>query len=307
MFDFMPFAGIGVTIVVVAFSLFFVFRVVGGLARGTAERDRLLRVGYPARARILGVQMGGMTVTVGVDRQLQIIINAEIHAEGRAPFPAQITALVSELQIPQVQPGAWAAVRVDPMNPANIALEATGVGPPGTPGPGFGGGFAQAPGGFGAAAPGGFGAATPGGFGAPAQAGYGGGFSGAGYGPSPAQGPYGQAAYGGQPGFAPAAAHMPVGTPVRGFRMPLGAKIGLGIGLVGALIGIVVAIVAVSWTSGIGGPSEVCEKAAKCCRKMAGANGASASCDNLTKQSGPIADKVCEETLKSFRESKSCK
>ncbi len=298
----MPFFGVATTIIVVGVTLFVMFRVFGGLLKGSAERDRLLRVGWPARARVLNVQMGGMTVTVGVDRQLQLVIQAEVQGEGRAPYPAQITALVSELQIPQVQPGSWLAVRVDPMNPSNIVIEATGVGPPGSPGPGM------APGGYGNAPPMGQG------FGAP-QAGFAPGYGAPAYG-APAYGApgYGAPGYGNAPGASGVGAgnpwgaprmEMPIGTPVRGFRMPLGAKIGLGIGLVGALVGIGVAVWAVSWTSGIGSPSAVCEKAAKCCRKMAGSN--NASCENFLKQTGPIADTVCEESLKSFKETKSCK
>jgi hypothetical protein len=116
----------------------------------------------------------------------------------------------------------------------------------------------------------------------------------------------GPGGYGPGPGYGAAMA-APMGTPVRGFRMPLGAKIGLAIGGLGALIGIGAAVMAVSWTSGVGGPSDVCEKAAKCCRKMAGKSASADNCDNYTKQSGPIADKVCEESLKSWKESKLCK
>ena len=299
MFDIMPFFGVGITIIVVAFSFFFMFRVFSGLAKGTAERDRLMRVGWPARARIINVQMGGMTVTVGVDRQLQVIIQSEVHVEGRPPFPAQITALVSELQIPQVQPGAWLAVRVDPVNPANIALESTRVGPPGSPGPVMGPvGFGNSP----------MGAAQGAAWGGPDAGGFGGQGNLGGYAPGPyagAQGGFGAGQWGAgapMPGMGMAGGH---GTPVRGFRMPLGAKIGLAIGLIGAVVGIGVAVMAVGWTSGIGGPSEACEKAAKCCRKISGSN--NTSCENYLKQSGPIADKVCEESLKSFRQTKSCK
>ena len=54
--------GLGVTIVVVAGVFFLLFRLFRGLGRANAERDRLLREGVRASARILNVEMGGMTM-----------------------------------------------------------------------------------------------------------------------------------------------------------------------------------------------------------------------------------------------------
>lgn len=305
MFDIFPIMGVLITVITLGFTGFILWRVFGGLMKGQQERERLLRVGIPARARVLGVQMGGMTVTVGVDRKLQLVISSEVHQDGRPPYPMQITQLVSELQIPQVQPGAWMAIRIDPMNPMNAIIEATGVGPPGTMGPGGPPGM-MGPGGFGSPPQGGGGWGGPpqgggGGYGGPPQGGGGWGGppqGGGGYGGPPQGGGYGgPGGYGMSPGAAMGA--VPVGTPVGGFRMPLGAKIGLGVGLMGAVIGISAAVMATSWTSGWGGPSATCEKAAACCRKIG--NG-SASCDNYLHQNGPIADKVCSESLKGFKQ-----
>ena len=303
-FSLFPLIGVIITIVVVGGAMFTVFRVIGGLTRGQAERERLLRTGLPARARVLGVQMGGMTVTVGGLRSLQLQIAAEIHVQGRPPYPAQITSLVSELQIPQVQPGLWMAVRIDPMNPQSMAIEATGVGAPGTPGPGApvagapmgaSPGFAAAPGYGGMGAGPGIPAAPGGGFGGAPGGGFGG-APGAGFGGAPGAG------FGGAPGgFAP------MGTPVTGFKFPLGAKIGLGVGLAGAVIGIGAAVMATGWSAGIGGPSDECKRAAACCRKMAGSSPAASNCDNYLKTTGPIADKVCSETLKGYEQSNLCK
>jgi hypothetical protein len=40
---------------------------------------------------------------------------------------------------------------------------------------------------------------------------------------------------------------------------------------------------------------------------MAGSNASASNCDNYTKQNGPIADTVCEQSLKSFRQTGACK
>jgi hypothetical protein len=256
MFLVMTIGGIAITIVVLAGAAFVVWRVIGGLTKTAKEEARILQTGTPARAQILQVQMGGMTVTTGVHRRLEVVITMQVQPPNGAPYTTQIKTLVSELNIPQVQPGAWVQVRIDPTNPHRVVIE------------GFGVAAAQA--------------GPMGGFGQPAAA--------------PAGGGYGQPQMA-QPGFVPAA-------PAGGFKLPLGAKIGLAIGGIGALLGVTAAIVAVVWTMGIGGPSAVCKQARDCCRQM---SGNSIACDNYTKQTGPIADKVCEETLASYKKTGVCK
>jgi hypothetical protein len=90
-------------------------------------------------------------------------------------------------------------------------------------------------------------------------------------------------------------------------RMPLGAKIGVAVGLAGGLIGIGAAVLSVAWTGGAGGPSETCRKAAACCVRMAGSGSASQTCDGYLKQGGPMAERLCEDTVKSYREAGFCK
>jgi hypothetical protein len=260
------------TIVVVVGSLFFVFRMLAGLGQAEKNRQRLLQVGVPAHARVLGVQMGGMTVSVGVNRQLQLVIGLEVHRPGAAPYNAQLTTLVSELQIPQVQPGAWLAVRIDPANPSDMAIEALGVGPPGAA-PAAAAAMAGAPGAM----------------------------------PGPPQGMVG----------------AQLGTPVApmgGFRLPMGAKIGLGVGVIGALVGIGAAVNALVLTNDVlggstgsgstgsasgstGSTSDVCKKAAQCCKKVSGT--ASAACDNWTRAG--MMDVACQEALKGYRQAGHCK
>lgn len=113
---------------IVPFVLIF-SRVFGGMKRQAAETNRLLQVGTPASAQILGTAMGRMTVTTGVHRHLQLVLQLQVHPHDRPPYAAQLTTLVSELQIPQLQPGAMVQVRFDPANPMKLALEGTGAHP----------------------------------------------------------------------------------------------------------------------------------------------------------------------------------
>jgi hypothetical protein len=118
-----------VSAVVVLVVLFVVFKVVGGLAKGSRETQQLLATGTPASARILQIQHTGTTVSYGGARQLQVMIWAEVNPPGGAPYQAQFTSFVSELQIPQIQPGSEVRVRFDSANPSRVALEGVGASP----------------------------------------------------------------------------------------------------------------------------------------------------------------------------------
>ncbi len=273
MFIAMTVGGILITVVVLVGAAFTIWKVLGGLHRTASEEARILQTGTPARAQILQVQMGGMTVTTGVHRRLEVLLALQILPNNGAPYPAQIKTLVSELNIPQIQPGAWMQVRIDPMNPQKVAIEGFGV-QAAQPAPMAG--YGQ-PGMQPGMQPG---AGPMGGFGQP-----------------PVYGPQGMPMGAQQAGFVPV-------RPAAGFKLPLGAKIGLVIGGLGAIVGVGVAVVALLWTTGIGGASDVCKQTRDCCRKM---SSNSSACDNYTKQTGPIADKLCEETLSTYQKTGACK
>ncbi len=263
---------IGVVLLTTVLPMVFVFRrVFGGMRRQAAETQRLLQVGIPASAQIHGVQMGGMTVTTGVHRHLQLMIQLQVHAPGRPPYMAQLTSMISELQIPQIQPGAMVQVRIDPANPMKLALEgvgnraAAGAGYPGAPGMAPGMGHGGAPGMAPAA-------------GLPRQQ----------YGAAPA------------PGIAP----------IQPMQVPAGAKIGIIVGI-GSLIAVAVTMVVVMSNvptpSGIGpttpttSPDSVCGRAIACCETVAAGAGTAGNCKNLG-QSG-MTEEVCQTSLDAFARS----
>jgi hypothetical protein len=128
------------TLVAVGGSLFFVFRMLGGISGKQAELNRLLQTGMPGTGRIVGLGATGMSVTVMGHRHLDVALTVEVQVPGRPPYMVQTSQLISELRLPSVQPGAQVAVRVDPMNPMKIAI-ADGA-PPGMAAggaPGWGG------------------------------------------------------------------------------------------------------------------------------------------------------------------------
>lgn len=89
------------------------------LAQGAADRNALLASGAPGQARVLNLQGTGTLV----NHDPQVLLDLEVHpATGAAPFRARCTAIVSQLQIPRVQPGCAVPVRFDPANLQRVAL-----------------------------------------------------------------------------------------------------------------------------------------------------------------------------------------
>lgn len=281
-----PVVGLVITIVVVAGVFFTLYKVFGGMKRANQERERLLREGIQASARVLSVQMGGMTMTVGVHRHLQLQINLEVQPAGHPPYQTTLTTMISELQLPQIQPGVMLTIRYDRQNPSKVALEGVGAAP-------------QAPG---AGTPAAYGQPNPYGQPQPQAQAYG----------QPGQYP-GAQGYGGAPqGYAPAGYAMgaPGGPPGMGAMVPIqgvpgmpkAAKIGLIIGVLGAVVGIGVAVVVVAVNVlgvGTGDASEgsgVCAQAARCCEAI---GGPATACQNYGRVGVP--DSACQTALDGYK------
>ena len=94
-------------------------QLMGQLGAQAGERNALLAQGDPGSARVLSLAGTGTLV----NNAPQVVLNLEVQpSHGGAPFHAQCTSLVSQLQIPQVQPGCVVPVRFDANNPQRIAL-----------------------------------------------------------------------------------------------------------------------------------------------------------------------------------------
>ena len=95
--------------------LIFVIR----LLKGSAERSRILAQGIPASATILQIWETG----VRINDCPQVGFQIQVMPPSGVPYVTQTTAVVSQLVIPRIQPGAVVPAKFDPANPNNVALE----------------------------------------------------------------------------------------------------------------------------------------------------------------------------------------
>jgi hypothetical protein len=88
---------------------------------GVAEARRLQESGLPASAHILQIWDTGITV----NNDPVIGMRVEIDRSDGSAYPATIPkCLISRIDIPRFQPGATVPVRIDPQDPAKVALDA---------------------------------------------------------------------------------------------------------------------------------------------------------------------------------------
>ena len=87
--------------------------------------QNLLATGTLARGEVLSIEPSGTTISVMnslVERNCTFVLT--VMMDGQPPFQAQVSQRVQEVLIPQLtQPGVVLAVRVDPANHANVAID----------------------------------------------------------------------------------------------------------------------------------------------------------------------------------------
>jgi hypothetical protein len=84
----------------------------------------LLENGRLGRGVIVGCQMTGTAVTMGVDEYRVCELAVQVFLDGEQPYVAQCRQRIPEWLLPQIQAGgATAAVRVSPTNPQEIAVD----------------------------------------------------------------------------------------------------------------------------------------------------------------------------------------
>lgn len=114
------FIGPAIGIVVTIASLFFVFRMIAGLAKGAKEEQRILQTGMPATGQVLGLQQTGTYI----NNNPQVVIALQVFPQQGQPYQTQVTKVVSLVQLPSLQMGAQLSLKVDPQNPMKVAIAA---------------------------------------------------------------------------------------------------------------------------------------------------------------------------------------
>ena len=57
-----------------------------------------------------------------VNHKPQVRIGLQVNPPNGAPYQTEATMVISYLMIPQVQPGLTVPVKIDPKDPANVAI-----------------------------------------------------------------------------------------------------------------------------------------------------------------------------------------
>ena len=87
---------------------------------GVSEARAIQAVGEPARATVLEVWDTGMTL----NNDPVIGLRVAVARSGHPPYEAIIRkSPVSRVHIPQFQPGSYVPIKIDPRDPARVALD----------------------------------------------------------------------------------------------------------------------------------------------------------------------------------------
>jgi hypothetical protein len=87
---------------------------------GITDAKALHTTGVPARARIVKISDSGMTINE--DPVVDFVL--EIRRDDGSTYQATTRAPISRLDVPRFQPGAEVPIRIDPGNPAHVAIDA---------------------------------------------------------------------------------------------------------------------------------------------------------------------------------------
>jgi len=86
---------------------------------GEGEAREIRALGRSAQAKVLKIWDTG--ITVNNDPVVGFLL--EVRPDDRPPYQAETKALISRLDIPQIQPGAVLPVKFDPDDPGRVALD----------------------------------------------------------------------------------------------------------------------------------------------------------------------------------------
>jgi hypothetical protein len=86
---------------------------------GRSEACEILAIGKPAKARVLDIYQTGTLINKNPVVGFVLQVTPE---DGKA-YEARTEALISYLDIPQIQPGRELPIKVDPQQPKRVAID----------------------------------------------------------------------------------------------------------------------------------------------------------------------------------------
>ncbi len=109
---------IALTLVITIATLVFVFVIFRRVFGNIKQNNQLLMSGEPAQATV--IQLWDTGVMLNNNPQVGMLL--EVRPANRPAYQLETKQFVSYLRLPQVQPGAVVNVRLDPSDPAKVAL-----------------------------------------------------------------------------------------------------------------------------------------------------------------------------------------
>jgi hypothetical protein len=117
----------GVVFIVVAVAMMFLGRRLSG---AKSSNDPLTRTGIPGHGTVLAIRETGISFRSG--REVLVGIDLMVQLPGQAPYNVSIEQGVPRIVLGGVLPGSIVVVRVDPADPANVAIDFSAAPRPGT-------------------------------------------------------------------------------------------------------------------------------------------------------------------------------
>ncbi len=114
----------GISIAVLGGVGFFLYR----MFQGNQKNKEILEKGVSAPATIISAQEGGVAVSSGISRSIQVHLTLQVMPANRPPFQAVATTMVGQLQFGLISPGAQVMVKYDPNDITKVAIESLGGG-----------------------------------------------------------------------------------------------------------------------------------------------------------------------------------
>ncbi len=111
------------SLVITISILLFILMPLAGIFIPKCFDNKLLKNGFPAKAKILKIRDTGNRF----NEQPQVELLLEVHASGYKPYQTYVKMFISPVYLPQFQPGAQVNIKYNPKNPKKVAIESVDI------------------------------------------------------------------------------------------------------------------------------------------------------------------------------------